>query len=157
MEEIDLEQLTEVPFQLIIQYNTPMGATYLRVLSMSQPVTNDQEVAEANVNLEVYAANYQMHSAKMVEEGNFEDLQVKQQYYHNVISKNIRSSEDERLWQNVQNVDMVLNSHINQQMAEERKMGYNYAAAPKMEQKRQRRNNRGDGLSSLANKMKKKW
>lgn len=68
--------LTEAPFQVQIKFTLPDGMEVLRVLSQMKPLTADREVAGAGVNIALLAANAAQSSAKLAQEGKYEDARV---------------------------------------------------------------------------------
>ncbi|XP_048768214.1 circularly permutated Ras protein 1-like [Ostrea edulis] len=55
--ETDQDDLKELPFQLVVKYTDTEGATALRVVTQSRPITYDRREAEKNMNLKVLGAH----------------------------------------------------------------------------------------------------
>ncbi|XP_062566658.1 circularly permutated Ras protein 1-like [Saccostrea cucullata] len=55
--ETNQDDLKELPFQLVVKYTDTEGATALRVLTQSRPITYDRREAERNMNLKVLGSH----------------------------------------------------------------------------------------------------
>ena len=67
----------ELPFQLQIKYKDTEGATALRVLTQTRPVTRDRKQAEQRTNAQVIGTHAQKHTSALALEGRYTDSRVK--------------------------------------------------------------------------------
>ncbi|CAG2197276.1 unnamed protein product [Mytilus edulis] len=67
----------ELPFQLQIKYTDTEGATALRVLTQTKPITRDRKQAEGRTNVQVIGAHVQKSTASLALEGRYTDTRSK--------------------------------------------------------------------------------
>lgn len=72
-----VEVPNELPFQLQIMYKDTEGATALRVLTQTKPITRDRKEAELRTNLDVIGSNVHKQSAALALDGRYTDSRVK--------------------------------------------------------------------------------
>lgn len=70
MEDIDLTQIKEFPFQTQIYYTTLDGSKCLRVITKKQDVSTDREELEQNANVAIITKNAVVQSSKLARGGN---------------------------------------------------------------------------------------
>ncbi|XP_061176776.1 circularly permutated Ras protein 1-like [Saccostrea echinata] len=69
--ETNEDDLKELPFQLVVKYTDTEGATALRVLTQSRPITYDRREAEKNMDLKVLGAHTAQTSSALALGGQY--------------------------------------------------------------------------------------
>lgn len=70
------EKLDQVPFQVQIEYTGKQGLKALRVITAAQKVTQEREVAEDEVNVNLLATNIAHQSAQLARRGKYSEARV---------------------------------------------------------------------------------
>ena len=74
--EVDLADLSEVPFQVQLLYTRPDGAVLVRCATARVPVTESREEAERGADVEVIGAFTAQHAAQLAKRGDYEQAQI---------------------------------------------------------------------------------
>ncbi len=69
MEEIDLEKITEIPFQTIIEYTDKNGNRGIRVINSAQKLNSDKNEVEKNADINIISYNAMKKSSLLAKEG----------------------------------------------------------------------------------------
>ncbi|CAH1778659.1 unnamed protein product [Owenia fusiformis] len=90
------DDLTELPFQLQINYTDTNGAQALRVLSMVKPVTKDRNVAEKNMDLKLLGTNAAQMSARLATEGEYSRSRLHSMMHQRLMSRATKKDKSSR-------------------------------------------------------------
>lgn len=69
--KIDIEKLKKIPFQAQIEYTSPCGGKFLRVISAECDATSSKEEMKKDVNLGVVHQRITSHTAALYQAGDF--------------------------------------------------------------------------------------
>jgi len=86
----------EVPFQVQIEYISPVGMKCLRVISRTREITMNQAEAAAEVDIPILGMHVNTKTAKLAEHGDIINAKITQQQYSDLMKDNI-SSDTERI------------------------------------------------------------
>jgi len=86
----------EVPFQVQIEYISPVGMKCLRVISRTREITMNQAEAAAEVDLPILGMHVNTKTANLTEHGDIINAKITQQQYSDLMKDNI-SSDSERI------------------------------------------------------------
>lgn len=84
---------TELPFQLAVKFTKSDGMVVLRVLSKMKPVTTDASVAEKDINVALCAANAAQTTAKLAQEGKYEDARMNAYAWRKKMARTVASPQ----------------------------------------------------------------
>lgn len=123
--ETDQEEMSELPFQLVVKYTDTEGATALRVLTQCQPITYDRKEAEKNMDLQVVGAHTAQTSSSLALNGLFTDARARALMNQRLAWRFTNVSEEGRgqkktykkMFGKIKSVD----HYINQRQQEERR------------------------------------
>lgn len=112
---LNLENLKEIPAQAQLKYFDKAGNKYLRVISRTQPLTNDREVAEKNVNVDILTNHMQKQAASLALDGDIQQAQKQTKAWNNYMSNNIqKNSNNEQGILKFQQANQMLDDAVNQ-------------------------------------------
>jgi hypothetical protein len=86
----------EVPFQVQIDYISPVGMKCLRVISRTREITMNQAEAAAEVDIPILGMHVNTKTAKLAEHGDIINAKITQQQYSDLMKDNL-SSDAERI------------------------------------------------------------
>jgi len=69
MEDIDLDKLTNVPFQSIIYYTSKNGDKCIRVLTSSQKISSEKDEVQKQAKYNLISVNALQKSSNLAKEG----------------------------------------------------------------------------------------
>jgi hypothetical protein len=111
MEDIDLSQLKDFPFQTQITYKALDGSKCIRVISMKQGISSDREELEKNANFNLIGTHAIQQSSKFAKVGNFRGAQAYAKNWNRKMRGNTVSAEQEdNRQQFVENFDNLYNN-----------------------------------------------
>lgn len=93
MDDIDLTQIKEFPFQTQIFYTTLDGFKCLRVITKKQIVSDDREKTEQTANFEIIRNNATVQSSKVARGGDFKQAQAIAKTWKRKMVKNAITEE----------------------------------------------------------------
>jgi hypothetical protein len=111
------DPLSELPFQIQIQYTDLDGAEAVRVLTQCQPVTKDRQQAETNINVPVVGCHAAQQSSALALEGRYTPSRLNAFMYQRLLYRNV--GNDQELYGNYMLNVAPLEHHVRSaQMAE---------------------------------------
>lgn len=154
--EVDISSLSQIPFQIAIEYKSSQGGLCLRVISQVLAVTKSQQEAEQQANFEALSANYALRGARFAQDCKFEQWQAEDKGYRELLSRNVRSEEQRQEFVNLNCMaDSLQQDILEQQQAEER-MGMDVQSLSRKNAKVSRKAVMNDALSSKISQLRKK-
>ena len=69
MNDVDLEKLTNVPFQSIIYYTNKSGDKCIRVMTSSQKISDEKDVVQKQAKFNILSVNALQKSSNLAKEG----------------------------------------------------------------------------------------
>ncbi|XP_041351713.1 uncharacterized protein LOC121370501 [Gigantopelta aegis] len=116
---------SELPFQLQVCYTDTDGTKALRVLTQLKPVTQDRNVAEQNVNLDVLGLHTAQHSAQLALDGEYTMSRGHALMNHRLAWRAVQSSPQKKSWYKkiFSKIQTVENAVGNAQQSERSKSG----------------------------------
>ena len=115
--EVDMEGVSQLPFQLSLQYRNLKGQLCLKCYSKVLKVTSDQSQAEEAVNFDVLSRNYQVQNARKAAGGQFTELKEADAAYQQLLAKHATSEEQKQELDEVNEQMEVLSSAVRKQEA----------------------------------------
>lgn len=135
---VEAKKLKEIPFQIQIRYKRLDGVKCLRVLSRVEKITNDRNVAEQDMNVNVIAISAQQRAANLASEGSYTTARMVQKSAMRMAKRgasNFNEEQNEQL--NAWNSKAVkLNSALKVETIQERKEGHAYNSDSDDEEKK---------------------
>ena len=89
MEDLDLTQIKDVPFQAQISYTGLDGGKYIRVITNQQPISNNRVELEQKMDHGIMMQNCTQVSSKMARQGDYRGAQSYQFMQKKHIKQNI--------------------------------------------------------------------
>ena len=146
VEEVDLSTVTQIPFQLVLEYKDLKCVT--RVLSVSR---NQQEVMQ-DANVGVLARNLEYQGMNLAQNGQYGELKEMQEQYQAVFAQGGRSeSEQLQLHKAAQKMEL-LKQAVEEQEESDLRAG---VPAEGAESKKQKKRAQKDKLSVAIHQLKK--
>jgi Mg-chelatase subunit ChlD len=156
LSEVDISDLKQIPFQILIDYKNPDGSHCLRVVTQVLKATDNLQEAERHANYDAIAANYQIRCARLAGEGRFEEWQQEDAAYRDHMMRNIRTVEHQAKFMNLVEKAEELNRDIIRHQEVEQIKGVKVDHASKRVSKAARVQVMSDSFSSKINSWKKK-
>ena len=149
----ELENLKQVPFQLLLEYKNKKGQRMLKCITKVLQATSQVEEAKREANVAVIANNFEKQAARMVKEGRYQDFKS-----HNVKAQRWAEANQAPAVQVMQRDWDMLNQEVMAQESLEMHMGMgvNEAEMAKPRLEKARRANMSDHTSVMLNKFSKK-
>lgn len=152
---LNLEGIKQLVFQTQIHYTTLSGMRCMRTITAVQETTDNLEEAIQDINFEVIGTNAAIQSANYAKRGDYRGSQAVMRAWKNMMSKNVRSSEDHSNYAlYVENMSQMHNELQSAQMNEVRQQGRRLSihdtSIPVEQVKQMRRDMRDDKLSHMA-------
>lgn len=152
LEEVDLSAVTQIPFQLVLEYKDLKGAKMLKCVTKVLTVSRDQREAMEGANTDVLARNIEYQCMNLAQNGQYGDLKDMQAQFQEVMAMAPRDEAQERkLRQGAQRMEVL------QQAAEEQEMDDVRAGLPSegADAKKQKKRAQKDKLSVAIHQLKK--
>jgi hypothetical protein len=92
-QDVDIEKLTSVPFQSIIEYTTPHGDKCIRVVTEFQQLSSEKKVIESQARYDIVSTNAIKKTAKLAQDGHLREAQSNALAWKKMMKSN-ESSED---------------------------------------------------------------
>jgi len=115
--EVDMEGVTQLPFQLALQYRNLKGQLCLKTYSKVLRVTSNQEEAERAVDFDVLSRNYQVQNARKAAGGQYSALKETDGAYQTLLARHAASEEQKQELEAVNEQMDVLNTAVARQTA----------------------------------------
>jgi Mg-chelatase subunit ChlD len=120
--EIDINELTQIPFQIEFDYYTAQKVHCVRVVTKVLKVTQSREVAEQASNYKALAINYQHSSSSMAKQGRWEEWMEQDKAHRDLMRRNLKSEIEEAnynlLDQAAEDLNCEFKSHISHEKLE---------------------------------------
>lgn len=114
--EVDIDEITELPFQIEFDYYTAKNVHCIRVISKVMKITYSRSVAEEASNYKALAINYQHNSSNMTKDGRWEEWRKQEHSHRDLMRRTLRSQDDAVKYQQLEEVanelDLELQEHI---------------------------------------------
>ena len=92
---IDIEKALEVPFQARINYTTPEGHKFMRVITQVQKITKNKDLAEKNADVKILHFAAAQKSSNWARNGNYEASRKYNKNWSNYLDMNSNLNENE--------------------------------------------------------------
>ena len=115
--EVDMEGVSQLPFQLALQYRNLRGQLCLKTFSKVLRITSSQEEAESAANFDVLSRNYQVQNARRAAEGQYSALKETDAEYQRLLSRHAANEEQKQELASVNEQMAVLTTAVRQQEA----------------------------------------
>ena len=149
-EEVDLSKVTQIPFQLVLEYKDLKGAKMMKTVTKVLAVSRDQSEAMEGANVAVIARNMEYQGMNLAQNGQYGELREMQAQYQDLVSQ---GSEEQRreLMKGAQKWDMLQEAAMEQEVDDQR------AGLPQAgeEAKKQKKRAQKDKLSVAIHQLKK--
>lgn len=155
LSEVDITDLKEIPFQIVIDYKNSDGSHCLRVITQVLRTTDNLKEAEQYANYDALAANYQIRGARLVQEGRFEEWQQEDGAYRGHMMRNVRTVDEQAKFVNLVQKAEEMNQDIIRHQEVEKRKGVNIEHQSKKVSKAARVQVMSDSFSSKINSWKK--
>jgi len=96
--ECDLTGVKQIPFQVQLLYTRPNGMQCLRVATTCIQLTDNQDEAELNADVNVVMTHAATRAAKMAKAGHYEEAQLETRAAHRFMLRNNVESETVTNW-----------------------------------------------------------
>ena len=120
--EIDINELTMLPFQIQFEYYTAQKVHCVRVVTKFLEVTQSREVAEQASNYKALAIHYQHSSSSMAKQGRWEEWIEQDKAHRDLMRRNLKSEQEEAsynlLEQAAEDLNCELQTHISHEKLE---------------------------------------
>lgn len=93
LDDIDMTQIKELPFQAQIFYTALNGDKCMRVITKLQPVSNDRQENERIADKQMLMRNCVQQSAQVARDGDMRKAQVIAKQWNRKMRDNIESEE----------------------------------------------------------------
>ena len=116
----NIDEFDQVPFQIVIEYSTPNGMKWLRVITNVQKTNDDLNEVQKDVKVEILASNAAHQATKIARAGNFREAQAYSMKQKKLILSNARSDKQQKMyaaWKGSMN-DIYNNMHIQNNLEE---------------------------------------
>jgi len=144
--QIDVSDLTEVPFQVQLVFSRLNGMKCVRIATASIQVTEDRALAERQASLRVIGTHAAQKAAKFAREGDFERAQMEARAAKRFIERNFtEKAEEVHAWSS--NVEVM-----DAQLREERKKEKEEGARDKNMRKKALKSNDSTSLAIAKSK-----
>jgi hypothetical protein len=90
--DVDLEKLTHVPFQSIIDYTNKQGDQCIRVVTKHQKISTEKDFIQKEANFDIISTNAMQKTSKLAEEGDYRGAQSNALAWKKMIKSNAISS-----------------------------------------------------------------
>jgi len=100
LEDVDMTQIKELPFQAQIEYTALNGDRMMRVLSKTQVVSNEREELEKYADSNMLMRNCVQQSAKIARHGDTRQAQVIAKGWNRKMRSNLQSEQQINDYQN---------------------------------------------------------
>ncbi|CDW77368.1 type a von willebrand factor domain-containing protein [Stylonychia lemnae] len=87
MQDFDLTQLSQLPFQVQIYFTALNGSKCMRVISSQTQISSDKEFLEKNANIEILGLNAIQQSSKLARQGYYETAKVAAKAWYNKLER----------------------------------------------------------------------
>jgi hypothetical protein len=92
--DIDIDNLTEVPFQSIIDYTNKTGDRCIRVVTKNQKICSEKDVIQKEANFNIISTNAIQKTSKLAKEGNYRAAQSNALAWKKMMKSNISSNQN---------------------------------------------------------------
>jgi len=96
LEEVDVASVTQIPFQLVLEYKDLKGAKMLKCVTKVLTVSRDQHEAMEGANTDVLARNIEYQCMNLAQNGQYADLKDRQAQYQDLLGMAPRDEVQER-------------------------------------------------------------
>lgn len=120
MEDVDLEQLKTLPFQVQITYTALDGSKCVKVISKELEIGTDREEVEKEANYEMLGQHCIQQSAKIAQKGDVREAQAYAKNWNRKMRSN-KTSDRDVLLMNMQSCYQDMGA-INKQQIQGNKM-----------------------------------
>ena len=100
IEDFDIEELEEIPFQAIIEYTRLDGMKCIRTITKKISTSDDMEEVQKDVNVDILAVNAAQQASKFAKRGEFRAAQAYTINQKRFMKKNARTEADKETYKN---------------------------------------------------------
>lgn len=92
--EVDLRGVTQLPFQLVIEYRNLSGQRCVKTFAKVLQVSNDREAVEREARAEILYRNWGVQQARRVAQGRFQQMEDVDSEYQSMFGRVARTEEE---------------------------------------------------------------
>ncbi|CDW89289.1 type a von willebrand factor domain-containing protein [Stylonychia lemnae] len=94
LENISIDKLKKVPFQLQIQYTGLDGKNYIKIITNAVSISNDRKLVETQADVDLLALNSIQQSSKLARKGDYKKAQILAKASYNSIVKTVNQTHE---------------------------------------------------------------
>ena len=98
IEDFNIDDLKEIPFQAIIEYTKMNGIKCIRTITMMVQTSDDMNEVQQNADINILAVNAAQQASKLAKKGNFREAQAYTKNQKRFIKKNMRDDKDKEAY-----------------------------------------------------------
>ena len=149
LEEVDLSTVTQIPFQLVLEYKDLRGAKMMKCVTKVLAVSRDQKEVMQDANVDVLARNIEYQCMNLAQNGQYGELKEMQAQFQDLAPRDEEQGKKLRLG--------AMRMEALQQAAEEQEVDDMRAGLPSegVEAKKQKKRAQKDKLSVAIHQLKK--
>jgi hypothetical protein len=149
LEEVDLSTVTQIPFQLVLEYKDLKGAKMMKCVTKVLTVSRDQREVMQDANVDVLARNIEYQCMNLAQNGQYGELKEMQAQFQDLAPRDEEQGKKLRLG--------AMRMEALQQAAEEQEVDDMRAGLPSegVEAKKQKKRAQKDKLSVAIHQLKK--
>ena len=98
IEDFNIDDFKEIPFQAIIEYTKLNGIKYIRIITKTLKVSDDADEVQKNADINILAVNAAQQASKLAKKGNFREAQAYTKNQKRFIKKNMRDDRDKEAY-----------------------------------------------------------
>jgi hypothetical protein len=93
-EDINIETLTSVPFQSVIDYTNKSGDRCYRVITATQKISSEKDEIQKNANYDIISTNAIKKTSELAEEGRYREAQSQALAWKKMLKKTTEQSQN---------------------------------------------------------------
>jgi len=126
--DLEVNNINQLPFQVQINYVRLDGAKCIRIISRTQQVTTDENVAEENINITVIGLHSVQQTSKLAEDGDYTKARLKTRVNRNLVKRALKkkqqvTEDEERQYNNwigkAEKIDKVIRKAKNKEQEDD--------------------------------------